>query len=80
MQAAAEAAAKQNQLDLAGQQFDLTREQMFVQMNQRKIESLSEELQKPKEVRVLTMPSQEPQYSMAQKINIAIDNMLRGSA
>lgn len=73
--AAAQAAAG---LALAGQESELTKSEMTMQVGQRKIQGLMDVLQTPPAPRVFMLPSAAPEPTFVDKINAAIHSFVTG--
>jgi hypothetical protein len=65
-------------LQLAGQELAMTKEEMTIQVGQRKIQGLMDALQTPAAPRILTLPTNAPEPTWVDKVNASIDSLIRG--
>jgi type II secretory pathway pseudopilin PulG len=81
-QEAAQKKAQEQQLkaglQLAGQELAMTKEEMTIQVGQRKIQGLMDALQTPAAPRILTLPTNAPEPTWVDKVNASIDSLIRG--
>jgi translation initiation factor 2 alpha subunit (eIF-2alpha) len=82
-QEAAQKKAREQQakagLQLAGQELATTKEEMTMQVGQRKIQGLMEALeQQPAAPRILMLPSAAPEPTWVDRFNQSIDSLIRG--
>jgi uncharacterized protein HemX len=66
--------------DLAGQQYQITQQQMKLQQGQRQIQGLSDALEKTStSPRIFTLPSEQKKFSFVDAVNAQIDAFLKAA-